>query len=60
MLIGVLPTSLALSPPGWYAGGHPNPVVTVALRLLAALAGRAVVPYVAVRAAGSPGRYNAR
>ncbi|MFJ8856040.1 MIP/aquaporin family protein [Streptomyces sp. NPDC102437] len=52
-LIGVLLTSLILSPSGRYSGGHLNPAVTVALWLLGAFPGRAVLPYVAAQAAGS-------
>ncbi|WP_329584903.1 aquaporin [Streptomyces sp. NBC_01005] len=52
-LIGVLLTSLILSPSGRYSGGHLNPAVTVALWLLGAFPGRAVLPYIAAQAAGS-------
>ncbi|MFD7624107.1 MIP/aquaporin family protein [Streptomyces sp. NPDC059802] len=52
-LVGVLLTSLILSPSGRCSGGHLNPAVTVALWRLGAFPGRAVVPYIAAQAAGS-------
>ncbi|MBD0676688.1 MIP/aquaporin family protein [Streptomyces sp. CBMA156] len=52
-LVGALLTALILSPSGRYSGGHLNPAVTVALWLLGAFPGRAVLPYIAAQATGA-------
>ncbi|MEU6341049.1 aquaporin [Streptomyces sp. NPDC046977] len=53
VISGIVLTGLILSPPGRRSGGHTNPAVTVALWVMGAFPGRAVLPYALGQFAGS-------
>lgn len=52
-LVAVVLLGLILSPPGRRSGAHLNPAVSLALWLMCAFPGRAVVPYAVAQLCGA-------